>query len=296
MRYFTFGTDWYTDVDDVMAGRILSRFHNSGQITLMGVAVNAVMPHSVPSVDAFFTHEGLPNLPIGIDLNSEACTGREMYQPRLAALPGAWRTNTQVPAAVRIYRQALAAAPAPVDMVEVGFLQVLGELLDTQPDEYSPLNGADLLRMKCRKLWCMGGTWPKGLEYNTSNTKQTREAFAKICKRWPSPITFLGFEVGETVICGGLLPEEDAVKRALNDHGSPTGRSAWDPLTALLACIGDEAAAGYETVRGYASNDPVTGENFFTSDPNGRHAYVVKTHPDEWYQAQTDAVLLAAPT
>jgi hypothetical protein len=30
--------------------------------------------------------------------------------------------------------------------------------------------------------------------------------------------------------------------------------------------------------------DPETGENRFRYDENGRHAYVVKTHPDSWYE------------
>jgi len=62
-------------------------------------------------------------------------------------------------------------------------------------------------------------------------------------------------------------------------------------LLVLLALTGDEAAAGYDTVRGTASVDADTGANHFVPDGAARHAYVVKKQPDGWYAEQINSLL-----
>ena len=80
------GTDWWTDCDDAVALRLLARAHLRGEIELLGVAVNACMEDSAPSLDAYLGLEGLPNLPLGIDLAATDYGGRPPYQRRLAAM------------------------------------------------------------------------------------------------------------------------------------------------------------------------------------------------------------------
>ncbi|MBR5869059.1 MAG: hypothetical protein IKZ21_06385, partial [Clostridia bacterium] len=62
------------------------------------------------------------------------------------------------------------------------------------------------------------------------------------------------------------------------------GRHSWDPMLVLLALIGEEQAAGYDRVSGWAVVDPDTGANHFTPDPTCPHAYVVKHKPDDFYR------------
>jgi hypothetical protein len=59
----------------------------------------------------------------------------------------------------------------------------------------------------------------------------------------------------------------------------------------LLACYGDEEAAGYSTVVGTAQVDPDTGRNTFTVHPDGKHRYVVKSLPDEHYKDEINRIL-----
>ena len=101
----------------------------------------------------------------------------------------------------------------------------------------------------------------------------------------------LGFEVGEKVITGSKLPADDILALALKDHLCPKGRSSWDPMTVLLACIGNEEKAGYSTVTGTMRVNPRNGVNCFTEDAGGMHKYVVKLHEDEWYAEQIDAII-----
>ena len=50
-------------------------------------------------------------------------------------------------------------------------------------------------------------------------------------------------------------------------------------------------AAGYRACRGTASVDPETGENSFRFHDDGRHFFVVKTQPDEWYKQRIEAII-----
>ncbi len=78
----------------------------------------------------------------------------------------------------------------------------------------------------------------------------------------------------------------DPLVQAFRDHGSPRGRSSWDPMTILLALADDAERAGYSLRRGRVTVDPATGENRMTPDPDGPHAYVVREYPAAWYEAE----------
>ena len=55
-------------------------------------------------------------------------------------------------------------------------------------------------------------------------------------------------------------------------------------MTALMAVIGDEEAAGYSVVEGKASVDGATGRNYFKEEKGGMHKFVIKTHTDSFYE------------
>ncbi len=286
------GTDWWTDCDDVAALRLLLRAHRAGLIRLLGIGINSVMEYSAPSVSAFCEYDGL-NIPIGVDRSAVRPGNGCKYQKLLASYPHPIRANDECEEAWVMYRRLLSQADGKADIVDVGFPQIIMELLKSGPDALSPLGGKELVREKVNRIWLMAGKWdaPSGKEYNLSAYPLCAEAGAYICENCPVPITFLGHEVGENVICGGKTAADDPLHLAFAAHGSGKGRSAWDPLTALLAITGDEAAAGYGTVTGFARVDPVTGENRFAPDPNGPHRYVVPKHPDQWYADRLDALL-----
>ena len=128
-------------------------------------------------------------------------------------------------------------------------------------------------------------------ENNFCRNERSRGAAKIFCELCPVPVTFLGWEIGYGVITGGSLPETDHLKVALNDHGSNNGRHSWDPMTALMAIIGDEKKAGYDTVRGYASVDETDGANHFKEDANGTHAYVTMRLPKEYYANEINSFI-----
>lgn len=286
------GTDWWTDCDDVAALRLLLRAHKAGLIRLLGIGINSVMEHSAPSVSAFCEYEGL-SVPIGVDRAAVRPGKGCKYQKLLASYPHPVRSNDECEEAWVLYRRLLAETDGKADILDVGFPQIIMELLKSGPDAYSPLTGVELVRQKVDRIWLMAGKWDdeKGKEYNFSAYPLCAEAGAYICRNCPAPITFLGFEVGANVICGGKTAEDDLLHLAFAAHGSANGRCAWDPLTALLAITGDETTAGYDTVAGFAHVDPVSGENSFTADPNGPHRFVVPRYAELWYANRLDDLL-----
>lgn len=295
MRTIIFGTDWWDDCDDAVALRLLCAAHKRGEIKLGGVVINAVSEYSVPSVDGFLSLEKIDDIPIAVDFDATDYPGKLRYQQRLAGSATRYTNNSAAQPAVRLYRRVLARSQDKVDLVEVGFLQAVAALIESEPDDISPLSGIELMKQKCRKLWAMAGKWDEdgGRENNICKTLRSAKGAAVVTAKCPVPITFLGYEVGASVISGSQLDKNDHLHLALADYGGPNGRSSWDPMTALLTLVGDEEKAGYTCVCGTASVDANTGKNYFVADENGAHKYVVKTKPDEYYAAEIDKRIAA---
>lgn len=280
------GTDFWTDCDDAVAIRLLARMEKQGYVKLIGVGINACMEASAPAVDAFLQNEGYENIPLGIDPLAGDFTGKPHIQYPLAALPGKHRRNEECEDAVRLYRKLLAESDEKVDIIEIGFPQILSGLIRSEGDEISPLSGVELVKEKVGKTWVMAGKWDdleKGREHNFENNQRSRTAGKILCDEWPTEIVFLGWEVGNTVITGGTLKKDDVLYSVLVDHGSPNGRSSWDPMTVYMACIGDVEKAGYDTVVGKASLEEDTGINHFDKYEGGPHKFVVKKFEDSFY-------------
>ena len=287
MRGFILGTDWWTDCDDAVALRLMARAHLAGEIEIKGIAINACMECSVASLDSFLNGEGIYGLPLGIDLAATDFGRTPPYQARMAACYTGKRNNANVEDAVRLYRRILAESTYPIEVIEIGYLQVVAAVLESGPDDLSPLSGLELFTEKISKVWVMAGKWDEnpGMENNFTRNDRSRVAGHVFCEKCPVPVTFLGWEVGVDVISGGALPEEDMLHLALCDHGSGNGRSSWDPMLCLLACVGDEERAGYDVVHGRAWVDPETGANYFRAEEKGLHAYVTKKRENAYYEA-----------
>ena len=285
-RQFILGTDWWTDCDDEVALRVLLRAHKKGDVKLAGIGINATMEYSAPSVDGFLNLEGVSDVPIGIDLDATDYGGNPRYQKRLSESAVRYKKNEDAEDAVRLYRRIIAESEDKVEIIEIGFMQVIAAVLESGADDISNKTGMELFNEKVEKVWVMAGKWDEngGWENNFARTERTAKASAILCKKCPVPMTFLGFEIGETVITGGRLNRDDFLYKVLYDHGSYNGRCSWDPMTAIMAVIGDEAKAGYNIAEGKASVDGATGKNYFEEEKGGLHKFVIKAHPDSFYE------------
>ena len=293
MRRFLFGTDWWTDCDDAVALRLICNHVKEQKAELLGVGINACMDYSVASVKGFLLAEGLEGIPIGIDPAATDFGGNPPYQKRLAKDFCPYGTNADAEDAVRLYRRALAESKGQLELIEVGFLQVVAAVLESGADDISPKSGRDLVAEKVKKIWVMAGKWDADgeRENNFCRNPRSRVAAESFCRLCPVPVTFLGWEVGYGVLSGGCLEENDHLYRVLLDHDSSGGRHSWDPMLTLLALIGDEEKAGYDTVCGKASVDAENGANYFVNSPDGLHTYVIKKFENSYYSEAIDNLI-----
>ena len=286
-----FGTDWWTDCDDVAALDILLKAHRQGLVSLKAIGLSSVMRYSAPSIKAVCEQHGLGDIPIGLTRDAERRGLFCMYQKKLAAYCTSGFSGADCPEASRLYRGALSSLPGKAVIVDVGFPQILMRLLASGPDEYSDLDGKRLTEEKVSEIVIMGGRWDRspGSEYNFRVYRQNRVSAAYVCEHSPVPLTFLGYEVGKSVVTGGKrVPGLTGTAYAA--HLSPRGRPSWDPMTALLAVIGDAEKAGYRRIRGRATVDPRTGKNSFEAFEGGTHSYLVKEKDDLFYKKQIDEI------
>lgn len=284
------GTDWWTDCDDVAALRILCRAHNENLINIKCVCADAVGRFTADSIDAFMKNEGV-EVPIGVDKSYSADDSRCRYQKRMTELPHT-RTNADCPDGYKLYRKMLWESEEKCQITEIGFPQIIHQLMISEPDEICPLDGMELVRSKVEKIWMMAGDWRNKVhkEYNVVATQAGFEAMKYILDKSPVPVECLGFEVGESVITGQHLKDGDIVKEAFRDHGSVNGRCSWDPMLVLLAIIGDEEKAGYKKVSGTAFVDD-EGYTIMNECEKGLHSYVVKIHEDKFYEDMINEIL-----
>lgn len=296
IREMILGTDWDTDCDDVTAVRLITYYHRTNRIKLLGINIDSCKELSAPSLDSFLKlcHS---EIPFGLDHEANDYPGDPTYQKYFAEqVPGTFRRNEETEDSVPFYRRLLASAERSAELLEIGFSQSMSALLQSPPDEISPLSGMELVKRKVSHLWSMAGKWSEqdGKEWNFAATRRSSEAAALLCEKWPTPITFLGWEVGASVVSGKHLEEDDPLRYAMVAFGTDKGRMSWDPMLVQLAAAGSPEKAGYSVVRGKASVDPETGRNRFREDPAGPHEYVVKIHPDSWYEDRLESDLKEA--
>ena len=293
MRKIILGTDWWTDCDDAVALRLICRAIKDEKIQLLGIGINACMEYSVASLKGFLKAEGIFDVPVGIDLNATDFGGTPPFQKRLAENFSPGVCNSDGEDAVRLYRRLLASEKEKVEIVEIGYPQVLANLLKSGGDDISEKTGLELVSEKVSKFWMMAGKWSGDgeRENNFCRAPRSRVAGNAFCELCPVPVTFLGWEIGYGVITGGKLKENDHLREVLKDHGSENGRHSWDPMLVLMALVGDEELAGYRTVSGTASVDEQTGANYFVPNVCGRHKFVLKNYENAYYEDQINNLL-----
>ena len=288
-----FGTDWWSDCDDVAALDIMLKAHSRKLIDLKAIGVNSVMKHSAPSVKAMCEQYDLSDIPIGLDTSAERKGLLCLYQKKLASFCKSDFSNDDCPEAYKLYRKTLASLQEKAVIVDVGFPTLIMELLKSAPDEYSDLSGTELVKNKVSEIIIMGGRWDKqpAKEYNFCAYKINRLAANYICENCPVPLTFFGYEVGKNIISGGEnVPGLAGI--AYTAHLSKKGRPSWDPMTAIFSIIGDAEKAGYKKIRGRAFVNAKSGKNCFEISENGKHYYLVKERDDSFYKEQINEILM----
>ncbi len=239
-----FETDMGNDIDDALALDLLHKAVDDGQIKLLAVSCHKESPTACKYVSVMNKWYGHPEVVVA---RAPHCKINNKYFDYTSVVESAPKSLTRdIPApedAVKMYRRVLASQPdKSVIIISVGFSTVLAELLDSTADEYSPLNGCELVAAKVKLTSIMaGGFRPrKAAEFNILNDIT---AARKVFDKWPAPIALSPSELGNMVKYPGTSIANDftwakwhpmvEAYRAWKEM--PYNRSMWDPTSVLYA-------------------------------------------------------------
>jgi inosine-uridine nucleoside N-ribohydrolase len=280
-----FDTDLGPDYDDVGALAFLHAMADSGKAEILATVSSNKHPLVAPSVEIINTYFGRAELPIGAPKTAGVNVGSSQHwaDSIVAKYPHSIKSTDEVSDALNVYRKTLSSQPdKSVTIVTVGFLTNLSNLLNSQPDNISPLTGKELVLNKVRRLVSMAGKFPSGKEFNVY---MDSAASVNVYNNWPGEIIFTGFEIGWEIRTGLRLIESPAINSPVKDvyrisiplsAEDKYGRMSWDETAVLIGIYGTEGF--FDTVRGkFIVN--LDGTNSWKDDPEGNHLYVKQKMP-----------------
>jgi inosine-uridine nucleoside N-ribohydrolase len=303
-----FDTDMGNDVDDALALAVIHAFQSRGEARLLAVTVSKDNRFAAPYVDLVNTFYGRGNIPVGVVKNGKTPNDSPMIrvpaERRNAdgtyVYPHKLTDGREAPDAVTVLRSVLSAQPdGSVAVVVVGFSTNLARLLNSPPDAFSPLPGAQLVAQKVRMLSAMAGRFPAGdPEYNV---KTDIPSARKVFEEWPSPIVFSGFEIGNALKFPATSIENDfswagdhPVAEAYRNYmPMPYDRPTWD-LTAALYAVRPGSRYFSLSSAGRVTVDE-KGRTVFTAAADGTRRFLVLEDGQKARTIETLILLASQP-
>lgn len=288
-------TDMGNDIDDALALALALRAVDNGEAELLAVGCHKNCPTAAAYTDAVCTFYGHPEIPVAMSITPVQEFSN--YTDYSATEKDFVKSRTEYPEPVALYRKILASQPdGSVTFVSLGFGTTIAQLLESAPDEYSPLAGVDLIARKTRGLSIMAGSYgeKKRSEYNVRNDIP---AMQKVFEKWPTAIWQNPFEIGkQTMYPGALIGqnlgyyEPNPVVAGYEAYQQmPYDRPSWDILSVLYP-LRPELFTHSE--KGTVTVDD-EGYTWFTPDPEGKHIVLSATldQPQALMKAEQDYTL-----
>lgn len=259
-----FETDMGNDVDDALALDMLFKYMEQGKIDLIGISSNKRNEGSIEYIDAMTTWYGYPEIPLGKVVNGADCDDANNYAYHAMqvtdslgnpAFKQSHDTDGFIMPSVEMYRKVLSQQPdTSVTVISVGFSTNLAQLLASQPDKYSDLNGKELVAKKVKTLVTMAGGIdnPDRAEYNIVRDIPAAQA---VFAEWPTTVVTSPWELGNYICYPATSIENDfkwadyhpVVEGYKAYLPMPYDRPTWD-LTSVLYAV--EGADNYFTISG----------------------------------------------
>jgi len=284
-----FETDIGNDVDDALALDMLYKYMDAGKIELLSIMTNKESKYSSEFIDIMNTWYGYPQIPIGIVHNGADCENDAVnYAKQVCQMKneeGELAFNrslseySKLPEAHLLYRKILAQQENnSVTIVSVGFSTNLARLLDTPPDDVSPLTGKELVAQKVKLLCTMAGCFDRDNFFEYNIVKDIPAA-KKVFTEWPSPLVTSPFEVGIAINYPGnsitkdfaWAPLHPMVEAYKSYQKMPYDRPTWD-LTSVLYSV---EGASYFNISPAGEVDVTDkGSTIFTANKNANRHYL----------------------
>ncbi|MGQ9620365.1 MAG: nucleoside hydrolase [Bacteroidales bacterium] len=280
-----FDTDLGPDYDDVGALTFLYAMADSGKAVLLATISSNKHPLVAPCINIINTYFGRPEMSIGAPKSEGVSHTAWQHWPDslVAKYPHTVKSTSEVPDAITIYRKILNSQPdSSVTIVTVGFLTNIANLLKSQPDSLSPLDGRELVAKKVKRLISMAGKFPEGKEFNVFMDSTASEY---VFNEWPGEIIFTGFEIGSKIFTGLRLVNSDIRNSPVKDvyrismplsNEDKNGRMSWDQTAVLIAVYGTRDF--FDIRKGNIIINP-DGSNSWEDNSEGIHKHVIQKMP-----------------
>lgn len=293
-----FDTDMGNSTDDVFAMQAMFAARSVGCCNVVGVIGSRKLEKAKKLLDCFMHYYHADDIPLGFAegdeqyfeiipyyqlVDSLKADGTPLFEPTgiplSERLPG-WK----------LYRKLLSEAEdASISIVCVGMFTNLGNLLDSQADEFSPLSGKELVRKKVKSLEVMGGCFsPVPLRYTKSGTVcrfleveynigGDIPLAKKVIQEWPVKLCMFPLEEGlhfpsvhDNILKDYRWQPESPIYQIYSHYdewaSGDVGQYLWDAITMIHAI--DYFKVFLDTTPGFIQIDD-DGRTTFTDDPEG---------------------------
>ena len=288
-----FDTDICGDCDDVLALGMIHALESRGACRLLAVTISVDHELAAPFVDAVNTFYGRAGHPDR--RRRQRRRGREESLPRLwstrkTAIATAFPTTcfpvARLPSATAVLRKTLAAQPdRSVVIAQVGFSTNLARLLDSPPDEHSPLTGLRARGEKSEIALADGRGISDHRWQPPLSRIQRRQGCGErrsLAERWPTPMVYSGFEIGIALPYPavsierdyGYVPHHPLAEAYIRYIPPPHNRPTWDLTSVLYAVLGDRGYFDLSPSRQGHASRPMDSRGL-PRQPQGSHRYLV---------------------
>lgn len=290
-------TDIGPDYDDVGALAVLHALADRGEVIPLAVISSNKNELTVPSIDVINTWFGRAELPTGAPQGAGPSFGASQKWPEMLVekYPHKIKSTSDAPDAVETYRKILASQKdRSVTIVTIGFLTNLKNLLESEPDKISPLQGTELVKRKVKELVSMAGAFPEGREYNVLSDSVASE---KVFANWPTQIILSGFEIGKQIKTGAKVIANERLDSPVKDvyalamplsKDDADGRMSWDQTAVLVAVRGAQPYFGMKRGKIIVEG----GSNKWQDDSMGPHAYLTEAMPISQITALIEGLMM----
>ncbi len=274
-----FDTDIGNCTDDLLAMQILFALQAKGECQVDAVVSSARHKGSQVFLDRAMHYYKADDIPLGFvegekdlyELTPYYTLADETNEDGTPLLEGTGVDISSRPTGWQVYRETLAKLPdKSAVIICIGMASNIGELLDSEPDDISPLSGRELIEQKVKTLYLMAGCFEKverldkpgeylETEYNVLGDIPLAK---EVLETWPEDLVLIPLEAGMDFPCirddvlNDYADQPDSLlyltysQWNVGEVSGDVGPHWWDPLAVEYAL--DPSAEPYfeEPVRG----------------------------------------------
>lgn len=246
-----------SSTDDLFVLMMAYHYVEQGLLDLKGIVVDREGEKNAAVVDVFNTYYGHPDIPVALE--RKGVKNPRYYIPYnticdMRNAQGELRfkrtlDTDQCLEGYKLYRKILSKAEDnSIVVVATGFATTLSRLFESEPDEYSRLNGVELFAQKVKAVYMQGGRFEVGDSLCGYNLRTASVLSDLFFRRFPESVDlfFSPSNVGDVMdyavadVLADLEGEEDNPLRVIYEQfPCDTGQRMWDTNCLVQAVMGD---------------------------------------------------------